>query len=198
MMTSRFAALVLAAALPLAGCISIGPKAPDHVLVLTPASPVQAGPARTATDAQAVTVAPLSAIPSLGTPRIMVANGAAGVAYVVKDRWAAPPAALFRGLLAETITARTGRVVPDPRVQSITPETRLSGQLTAFGLDAPSNAAVVTFDAILARAGRDQVEYRRFTARVPVGSQDGPTVGAAVNQAANQVAAEAADWIGAN
>jgi cholesterol transport system auxiliary component len=197
MMTPRLALLALAATLPLAGCISIGPKPPARLMVLTPATPLAAGPARTAGDAQAVAVAAISAIPSLATPRIMVSDGTAGVAYIAKERWAAAPSVLFRGLLAETITQRTGRVVADPRIQAVTPDTRLSGQLSAFGLDAPGMTAVVTFDATIVRSGREQIDYRRFQARVPVTSQDGSAVGTALNQAANQVAAEVADWIGA-
>jgi cholesterol transport system auxiliary component len=188
--------LALAAILPLSGCISFSPKPPHRLMVLTPANPLQAGPPRTAGDAQAVAVAPIAAIPSLATPRIMVADGSAGIAYIAKDRWAAPPNVLFRALLAETITARTGRIVPDARLIAVTPDTRLSGQLSAFGLDAPGQAAVVTFDASITRAGRDQVEYRRFTTRVPTASHEGEAVAAAINQAANTVAADVADWIG--
>jgi cholesterol transport system auxiliary component len=196
MMTPRHAFLALAATLPLAGCISFGPKPPERLMVLTATSPVEAGPARSAGDAQAIAVAPISAVPAIMPPRIMVSDGTSGVAYIAKERWAAAPPILFRGLLAETITARTGRVVPDPRIQAVTPDTRLSGQLSAFGLDAQGMAVVVTFDGTIARSGREQIDYRRFTARVPVTAQDGPTVGAAINQAANQVAAEVADWVG--
>jgi cholesterol transport system auxiliary component len=196
MMTPRHTLLALAVALPLAGCISFGPEPPDRLMVLTATNALPAGPARTAGDAQAVAIAPISAVPALVPPRILVSDGTAGVAYIAKDRWAAAPAILFRGLLAETVTARTGRVVPDPRLQAVTPDTRLSGQLTAFGLDAPGMAAVVVFDATIARSGRDQIDYRRFSARVPVSAQDGATVAAAINQAANQVAGDVADWVG--
>jgi cholesterol transport system auxiliary component len=190
--------LALAALLPLGGCISFGPKPPARLMVLTPTEPVAAGPARTASDAQAIMVATLSSIPSLATPRIMVADGTAGVAYIEGERWAANPTILFRGLLAETITARTGRLVPDPRLLAVQPDTRLAGQLTAFGLDVPSGSAIVTLDATISRSGSDQVVFRRFTARAPIAAQDGATVAAAVNQAANDVARQVADWVGSS
>jgi cholesterol transport system auxiliary component len=55
--------------------------------------------------------------------------------------------------------------------------------------------AVAVFDAALAR-GEDKVETRRFEARVPVGSATPGAVAPALNQAANQIAADVAKWIG--
>jgi cholesterol transport system auxiliary component len=54
---------------------------------------------------------------------------------------------------------------------------------------------VVEYDASLATQGGTHVELRRFTASLPA---DGTaaTVGPALNQAANQVALEVANWIG--
>jgi cholesterol transport system auxiliary component len=40
------------------------------------------------------------------------------------------------------------------------------------------------------------VEKRRFEARVPVSAIDAASAGAALNDAANQVAVEVADWVG--
>jgi cholesterol transport system auxiliary component len=63
-------------------------------------------------------------------------------------------------------------------------------------LDAATQQAVVTFDAALSRSGQPTTEKRRFEARVPVAAIDAASVGPALNQAANQVAGEVADWIG--
>jgi len=195
-MRSTFANIALLGLLPLAGCISIGPKPPPHLLALTAATPLQPGTSLTADDRRAVAVAQLSAIQALGTQRVMVTDGPTQVAYLKDAQWAGPPAALFRSLLAETISARTGRVVPDARQFATQPDTRLSGQLTRFGLDGPGSAAEVVFDAALVRPGSTTLETRRFAARVPVtGITEGP-VGIAVNQAANEVAAQVADWVG--
>jgi cholesterol transport system auxiliary component len=54
---------------------------------------------------------------------------------------------------------------------------------------------VVIYDAALA-TNEDQVRTRRFEARVPLASIDGASVPPALNQAANQVAAEVAAWLG--
>jgi len=53
---------------------------------------------------------------------------------------------------------------------------------------------VIEYDASLATQGGTHVETRRFTATLPA---DGTaaTVGAALNQGANQVALEVAGWI---
>lgn len=186
--------LALAVALPLAGCISIGPKPPAVLLTLTAASALPAGPARTATDRSAIAVAPPTAMAALMTQRVMVSDGLS-VAYLKNAQWAAPPVQLFRALLAETITVRTGRIVPDPRLLAVQPDMRLSGQLTQFGLDGPARTVVVTFDAALIHSGSDTIQARRFSARVPVTDETTAPVSAAINQAANHVAADVADWI---
>jgi cholesterol transport system auxiliary component len=54
----------------------------------------------------------------------------------------------------------------------------------------------VIFDATLSHEGSDQIQSRRFSARMPVSSQQPEAVATALNQAANQVAVEVADWIG--
>ena len=186
----------LAVALLLGGCISFGPKTPPRLMTLSPAAPLAAGPARATDDKSAIAIAPLSAIPSLATQRVMVSDGPVSVAYLQKALWAAQPAQLFRALLAETITAKTGRVVPDPRLLAVQPDTRLSGQLSMFGLDGPGMAVVVTFDGTIAKTGSGTLQARRFSARVPVNGIDPASVSIGLNQAANQVAGEVADWIG--
>ena len=196
MTPNRTHLLLLAAALPLAGCISLSPKPPPTLMALSAATPLQAGPAISTTDKKAVAVGDISVIPALGTQRVLVTDGPTAVAYLKGGLWAAQPNLLFRSLLSETITAKTGRVVPDRRSLAIQPNTRLSGQISAFGLDGPGNAAVVTFDGSIAREGSDTLEARRFTARVPVSAQDPQSVAVALNQAANQVAGDVADWIG--
>ncbi|WP_116090902.1 ABC-type transport auxiliary lipoprotein family protein [Sphingomonas crusticola] len=192
----NLALLAVFAALPLSGCISFGAKPPPRLMSLTATTPLTAGPAITSADNRAVAVAPLSAIPQLATQRVLVTDGPTAVAYLKGGLWASQPTLLFRSLLAETITVRTGRVVPDPRLLAIQPDTRLSGQLSAFGLDGPGMAVVVTFDGTIAHSGGSSIQSRRFSARVPVASEQPDVVAGALNQAANQVAGEVADWIG--
>ena len=193
---NALALLAAVAALPLSGCISFGAKPPPRLMALSATTPLAAGPAITTGDKQAVQIARLSAVPALGTQRVLVTDGGTAIAYLKDGLWSAQPADLFRGLLAETITVKTGRVVTDPRLLQLQPNTRLAGQVSAFGLDAPGNAVTVTFDATLAREGSDQIQSRRFSARLPVASQQPEAVAVALNAAANQVAGEVADWIG--
>jgi cholesterol transport system auxiliary component len=190
------ALLVAAAALPLSGCISFSPKPPPRLMALSATTPLAPGTAITTGDKSAISIARLSAIPAVGTQRVLVTDGATAIAYLKGGLWAAAPTDLFRSLLSETITVKTGRVVTDARMLQIQPNTRLAGQISAFGLDGPGNAVVVTFDATLSHEGSDQIQSRRFSARQPVSSQQPEAVAIALNQAANQVAGEVADWVG--
>jgi cholesterol transport system auxiliary component len=196
MIAHRLALLASLAALPLAGCISLTPKPPSSLMTLSAITPLAAGPARSTDDKRAIAVATPTVGAGLATQRVMVSDGPTALAYLKDGQWAAPPAQLFRSLLAETITVKTGRVVPDPRTRVSQPDTRLSGHISALGLDGPGYAAIVTFDAALTHAGSPTLQARRFSARVPVTAEDPATVGRAINQAANQIAGEVADWIG--
>lgn len=196
MTPNRLALLTLAAALPLSGCISLTPKPPPRLMALSATAPIAPGTTITTGDSKAVAIARLSAVPPLVTQRVLVTDGPTAVAYLKGGTWASAPTELFRGLLSETVTARTGRVVLDYRTLQVQPDTRLSGQLSAFGLDGPGMKVTVTFDATLAHAGSDQVQSRRFSASLPVASEQADAVAAGLNQAANQVAGEVADWVG--
>lgn len=186
--------LPLGLALALSGCFSLGGKVPDSLLRLTATSTVPAQTSRTGTTREAVTVLAPSTPQELRTPRVPVQTGTT-VAYLKDAQWVEMPGSLFGRLLSETIAARTGRVVLDPTQFAFDPGLRLTGQLQQFGIDAETNEAVVVYDAALARAP-DTVETRRFEARVPVAAVDAANAGAGLNQAANQVAAEVAGWIG--
>jgi cholesterol transport system auxiliary component len=84
--------------------------------------------------------------------------------------------------------------VLDPRQFSLDPGVRLTGTLQSFGIDADRMEAVVVYDAALARG--ESVQTRRFAARASLAAIDAPSAAAALNQAANQVAADIAAWIG--
>src|SRR3546814_13245146 len=88
--------------------------------------------------------------------------------------------------MADTITARTGRVVLSSAQSRIDPGSRLAGELRDFGVDAATHEAVVIYDGALIRDGGDAIEKQRFEARVPVAAIDANSVGIALNQAANQ------------
>ncbi|WP_165323270.1 ABC-type transport auxiliary lipoprotein family protein [Rhizorhabdus phycosphaerae] len=193
----RRSLIAISAAAALSGCVSLGEDPPERLVGLTAQATVPAGTAKVARDTQAISVS-VPALPSqLRNQRIAVQTGIS-YAYLPKVAWVDTPAGLFRSLLAETIEAKTGRFVPDHRNASITPDNRLAGTLTAFQLLGGQNQVLVTYDATLAKSGSDEVKTRRFEARVPVAGEDSASVAAGLNQAANQVAADVADWIGPN
>lgn len=182
--------------LPLAACISFGAEPPPSLLTLTPASPVTAGQSQTASPDRSITITVPVVPQEIATNRVPVQASATTVAYVKDAQWVEAPARLFARLMSDTITTRTGRIVLDPGQFTLNPGVRLTGELRQFGMDAASSSAVVIYDAALAR-GDNQVEKRRFEARVPVGAINAASVGPALNQAANQVALDVAGWIGA-
>ena len=178
----------------LAGC-SFGAKVPATLMRLSADAAPAAAAGRTAPTAEAITVVPPSVAQELRTPRVPVRTGGTSVAYLPNAQWVEAPANLFARLLSETIAARSGRVVLDPKQFTFDPGQRLTGTLHSFGLQADTLEAVVVYDAALAR-GADAVETRRFEARVPVAAVDAASAPDALNRAANQVAAEVAAWVG--
>jgi cholesterol transport system auxiliary component len=170
-------ALCGVAALSLSGCISLGAK-PAH----------QAGPGKT------VTILYPTAPAAISVNRLPVYDSNGTISYLKGVAWNDTPSHLFQNLISEVVAAKTGKVVVDVRQYTVDPGTRVSGALNKFGIDASSLQAVVVYDAILLRAGGTAIETRRFEARAPVGSI-ATGAGAALNQAANDVAAQVAAWI---
>ena len=186
--TAPLAALVL-----LGGCLSFGPKTPPTLFDLTAESSAPAGAGQSGTLASALVVEVPEAPLELNVTRIPVQIDAANLAYVKNAGWVERPARLFQHLLAETIRARGSRLVLESEPGTGASEV-LSGRLLAMGFDAPSNAAVVRFDAMRTTKG-GQVQVRRFESIQ--GASDKPEVlGPALNRAANDVARQVAEWVG--
>lgn len=188
--------LVLLALLPLSACISFGAKPPPTLLTLTSAQTVPVGQTQSSASAPTITIAVPSFAQALATTRVPVQSSETSIAYVQNAQWSEVPARLFARLMSDTIAAKTGRVVLTPAQSFSDPGARLSGELRSFGVDAARSEAVVTFDAALIRGNAAVVEKRRFEARVPVAVVEANAVGVSVNQAANQVASDVADWVG--
>ena len=189
--------LAILALLPLSACIRLGAEAPPSLLTLTPSQAVPVGNAQNSGAANSILIAVPSVPQELAVTRVPVRSTDTSLAYVKDAQWVEQPGRLFARLLSDTVTTRTGRVVLSLRQASVDPSSQLSGELRSFGMDATTNEAVVTFDAALIRVDRPgAVEKRRFEARVPVTAINAETVAPAINQAANQVAVEVADWIG--
>ena len=186
----------LLAALPamaLAGC-SFGGKPPKQLLALTPPV-VQPNNGTPIDPARSITVITPAAAAVIAGPRVPVYQGPNAFAYVKDARWVEPPARQFQSLLTEALRAKGGRLVLDARQTTVDPGQRLGGSLLAFGIDATTSQAVVTYDAILTR-GVEPSASRQFEARVPVGAIDALGSAAALDKAANQVASEVAAWVG--
>lgn len=196
----KLALLLLAAPLAatLSGCISFGPK-PSKIPLMTiqAAEQIRTGDVQTPASGSTVTVL-FPVVPhELATTRVPVHQGGNAVAYVKDAQWVEAPPRLFARLVGDTISARTGRPVLSYRQSQVDPGAILSGELRRFGVDGDTNEAVVQFDALLVQ-GDDPAKFqkRRFEARAPLAAVTPDLVAAGLNTAANQVAAEVADWIG--
>jgi cholesterol transport system auxiliary component len=191
--TATPALAATAAFLLLGGCLSFGGKPPKTLMTLTTSATVPTDAVRQASTDNTVLILTPTANAAVQTVRIPVYDGTT-LAYVADGAWNEQPVRAVQRLLSETVTARTTKIVLDPRQFGASPAMRLSGQLQRFGIDPNTMQAVVTFDAQLSRdAGR--VETRRFEAKAPVAAIDANQAGAALNRAANDLAAQVADWV---
>jgi len=189
----RRVALAAFLTLGIGGCVSLGGKAPKMLMTLTTSASVPVDTVRQATAENTMLILTPTANAAVTTVRIPVYDGTA-ISYVADGAWNEPPVRAVQRLLSETVTARTTRIVLDPRQFGASPAMRLSGQLQRFGIDPVGMQAVITFDAQLSRdAGK--VETRRFEAKAPVAAIDAAQSGTALNRAANDLAAQVADWV---
>ena len=192
---ARFSATLLGAgALALSGCISLSAEPPESLLTLTATSIVPSGAVTSGTSATALRIMEPEVPQRLAVTRVPVQVDATEVAYLKDAVWVEKPSRLFRRLLAETIRARSGRMVIDSDDPALLATAQLRGTLRDFGYDVPSGSVVVRFDAIR-DAANGGVETRRFESIIPgVAAEAGP-VGTALNRAANDVAGQVAEWM---
>lgn len=189
-----FALAIALGACSLGGMLG-GGKAPAWLLTLTPEAPAPASLARVAAAGDTVTIN-VPVIPKeLRTTRVPVQVSPTAVQYVENLTWVDTPDRVFQGLLSETVRRTTGRVVLDGKQTALDPGLLVTGQLNRFGYDEALQSVVVQYDAAKSSGGGTQVDTRRFEATVPAAA-DAASIGAALNRAANQVALEAASWIG--
>lgn len=181
--------------LALAGCISLGVKTPAQLLNLTATSTAPAGSSANGTSETALAVLDIQAPQELDVVRIPVTINGSSLAYVQDAQWVEKPARLFGRLLSDTIRARGNRLVVSGSDLEFGAATKLSGTLSAMNYDASKGAAVVRFDAVLQK-GANQIQTKRFESVVPGVAAQAAPVGDALNRAANDVAAQVADWVG--
>lgn len=190
---ARLAALPLA--LALSGCLSLSADAPETLLELTPAKTVPAGSSRSGTFAGAIAVIDPDTPEKLDVDRVPVQTSDSQLAYLKDAVWVEKPARQFARLLAETIRAGGTRLVLDSTDHKFQAATRLTGQLIEMGYDARSSSAVIVYDAVLTRPD-GSIANRRFASEVSGISPTAGAVGPALNEAANDVAAQVAEWVG--
>lgn len=191
-------AIALAAALSgcsLGGLLGGGGKPPTTLITLTPEAAAPAQISRNAAAGQSVTIETPTVPKELAFVRVPVQLGPTNVQYVSNLTLVDTPDRLFQGLVSETVRRTTNRVVLDPAQSTLDPGVTITGQLQRFGYDASTGQVVVTYDAAMSSTGGAGIQTRRFSASAPA---DGtaPTVGPALNRAANQVALDVARWIG--
>ncbi len=182
-------------ALSLGACVSFGAKAPPSMLVLTSTSSVTSGTIRSAAANEALVVLMPQSPRKLETNRLPVQIDDSSIAYLKDAVWADKPARLMQLLLMETIASKSGRLVLNEVDTGGKGQQFLSGSLLEFGVDAASMEAVVVYDAVKLVRGQ-VVEKRRFEAKKSVTVMEAAPVGAALNDAANDVAGQIADWVG--
>jgi cholesterol transport system auxiliary component len=185
----------LTLALALAGCISFGKDPPPTLFNLTPARVAAAGTGATGTAAQAISVLEPQASARLDVLRVPVQVDDASVAYLQDAQWVEKPARLFTRLLEESIRAKGTRLVVDGSDAEYAAQTKLSGQLLDLGYDARSGSVVVRYNAVL-QLPDGQIRTRLFESTMPGVPATAGAVRPALNQAANDVAGQVADWVG--
>ncbi|MEO0033636.1 MAG: hypothetical protein RIS94_3394 [Pseudomonadota bacterium] len=185
--------LLSAFTLSLAGCVSIGGKAPASLLSLTSDAAPAVGSTASGDLSDALSVLEPSADAAVAVLRVPVRMADGNVAYLKKVAWVERPARQFQHLLTETLRAKGGRLVVEG--DTATKGIQLGGRLLDMGYDERTGSAVVRFDAVKAWPG-GKVETRRFEHSVGGVKADAKAVAPALNEAANAVAKEVADWVG--
>ena len=185
---------ILAPALLLGGCLSFGAEPPASLLTLTPTATAPAGTGGSSAAGTALVLSDFEAPAALDVTRVPVQASDTEIAYLKDAVWVEKPARLFRRLVGETIRTRSNRVVIDGDDPGALADTRLTGTLRQFGYDARTSSVVVVFDAVRPGEG-NAVTTRRFEAVVPGVLPEVGSVGPALNQAANDVAGQVADWV---
>ena len=185
----------LAALAMLSGCISLGGDPPEQLLTLTPAQTIPDGASSEGSASAALAVQEPSVAQRLNVNRIPVTTSDSTLAYLEEAFWVEKPAALFQSLLSATIRAKGNRLVVAGGEMEYVAQTQLSGELVAMDYDAVTGSVVVRYDAVLELEG-GRILTRRFEERVPGIAPEATAVGAALNEAANRVADQVAEWVG--
>lgn len=186
------------AALALSACVSFGSKPPPQLLTVTADSVLESGKSIRSEGLPTIAVIAPDVPRKLETMRVPVQVDSTTVAYVKDAQWTEAPRSMFQRLLSETIAAGGDIFVIGEEQYGLSPGRRLTGELVDFGIDAETQEAVVTFDAVITTRDGNGALRQRFTTREPVSNISAKRVAKPINSAANKVASDVAAWVKAN
>ncbi len=186
---------VMAASIALSACVSFGSKPPPQLLTVTSGSVLAAGTSISSAGLPTIAVVAPEVPRKLETMRVPVQVNPTTVAYVKDAQWTEAPRSMFQHLLAETIASGGDMFVIGEEQYGISPGRRLTGELVDFGIDAETEEAVVTFDAVISTEDGMGATRQRFTAREPVSNIKAKKIAEPINRAANKVAQDVAAWV---
>lgn len=204
------AAAVAACTVALGGCVSLGAELPERLFTLTPQESAPIGEGASAMIGSAAGNAPAAIavltpeVPAkLDVLRVPVSTSPTTLAYLKDAVWVEKPARLFRRLIGETVRARLAAqagpqadlpLVFDSDDNPVIATRTLRGSLGELGYNAATSEVVVRFDAL--RIDEDgRTLSRRFEARRTNILPEADAVGPAINDAANEVAGDIANWM---
>jgi cholesterol transport system auxiliary component len=187
---------ILAALLLLTACgplVKIGDSgpAPQRFTLTTAASNA------TAVVLPTLRVEELESAADLASNRIAVRVGAQQVRYLVGGIWTDKPARLLRNLLADHARARSSGVVLAANQPEVPVAYRITGRLTAFqaeGAGKIATHALVSAELFILQ-GPKIIASRSFAQRRSLSSDRAEDVTTSLNQAANDMSAEASAWV---
>jgi cholesterol transport system auxiliary component len=186
--------LSIAAISTLSACVNFTAKAPPALLILTASNSLAKDSVNAGDPANALVIQTPSVPRKLDTNRVPVQVDDSNIAYMKDAIWADKPAVLMQQLLAETIATKNKQLILDEAATNGKAVHFLNGTLLNFGINAQTNEAIVTYDALRMERGKI-VEKRRFESRRPVLLVNAASSGPALNAAANEVAGQVADWM---
>lgn len=180
----------------LSGCISIGGGGdpPEQLYTLTSSATASVGAISQGSVASALAIIEPTVPHHLDALRVPVQISDTSLAYLQDATWVEKPARLFQRMLSETIRADGDRLVVTGGELEYAAQTQLGGELVAMGYDVAAGGVVVRYDAVL-RLPDGTIRTRRFESTANGIPADALAVGPALNRAANNVAAQVADWV---
>jgi cholesterol transport system auxiliary component len=182
--------LLLAACGPLVKIGDSGPAPQRFTLTAAPSDAI-------ALALPTLRVEELETAADLASNRIAVRVGAQEVRYLAGGIWTDKPARLLRNLLADHLRVRSSGIVLAANQPEVPVAYRITGRLTAFQADGAGKIAThaqVSAELFILQ-GTKIIASRSFAQRRTLSSDRAEDVTTSLNQAANDISAEASAWI---